>query len=69
MKFVTPDMGINLYTHNSMLHPCKDLSVKRLKVPLDVRVDKENSLESSFIQSIYLYTILLVCVLLSHTFM
>ena len=48
---------------------CKDLSAKHLKVLLDVRVDKENSLESSFIRSIYLYTILLVCVLLSHTFM
>ena len=48
---------------------CKDLSAKRLKVPLDVRVDKENSLESSFIRSIYLYTILLVCALLSRTFM
>ena len=50
-------------------HLCKDLSAKHLKVPLDVRVDKENSLESSFIQSIYLYTILLVCALLSRTFM
>jgi len=48
---------------------CKDLSAKRLKVPLDIRVDKENSLESSFIRSIYLYTILLVCALLSRTFM
>jgi len=48
---------------------CKDLLVKHLKVPLDVRVDKENSLESSFIWSIYLYTILLVCALLFHIFM
>ena len=48
---------------------CKDLSAKHLKVPLNVRVDKENSLESSFIWSIYLYTILLVCALLSRTFM
>jgi len=48
---------------------CKDLSAKCLKVPLNVRVDKENSLESLFIQSIYLYTILLVCALLSCTFM
>ena len=48
---------------------CKDLSAKRLKVPLDVKVDKENSLKSSFIWSIYLYTILLVCALLSRTFM
>jgi len=48
---------------------CKDLSAKRLKVLLDVRVDKENSLESSFIWSIYLYTILLVYALLSCTFM
>ena len=47
----------------------KDLLAKRLKVPLNVRVDKENSLESSFIWSIYLYTIILVCALLSHTFM
>ena len=48
---------------------CKDLSAKCLKVPLNVRVDKENSLESSFIWSIYLYTILLVCALLFCTFM
>ena len=48
---------------------CKDLSAKCLKVPLNVRVDKENLLEFSFIWSIYLYTILLVCALLSHTFM
>ena len=48
---------------------CKDLSAKCLKVPLNVRVDKENSLEFLFIWSIYLYTILLVCALLSCTFM
>ena len=48
---------------------CKDLSAKHLKVPLDIRVDKKNLLESLFIWSIYLYTILLVCALLSHTFM
>ena len=48
---------------------CKDLSAKHLKVLLNVRIDKENSLESLFIWSIYLYTILLVCALLSRTFM
>jgi len=43
--------------------------VRRTLKPLSVRVDKENLLESSFIWSIYLYTILLVCALLSRTFM
>ena len=62
-----PDSSLSLVLRALIF--CKDLSAKHLKVPLDVRVDKENSLEFLFIWSIYLYTILLVCALLSRTFM
>jgi len=63
------DSTILSYWSMENLDYYKDLPAKCLKVLLDVRVDKENLLESSFIRSIYLYTILLVCALLSHTFM
>jgi len=62
-------LKVGQYKAATLTQSCKDLSAKCLKVPLNVRVDKENSLESLFIWSIYLYTILLVCALLSCTFM